>query len=98
MRDANGDTRWRTITRDNITTWYGRTPESRQRSCRSNPHLSWLICQSYDDKGNAVRYEYAAESSDRILKTPRGNRLRLPTSATAPMRRAPQIATSSGVF
>ena len=24
--------------------------------------FSWLICESYDDKGNAIIYEYAAEN------------------------------------
>ena len=26
--------------------------------------FSWLICQSYDDKGNAIVYEYKEEDSD----------------------------------
>ena len=28
--------------------------------------FSWLICESYDDKGNAIRYEYKAENSDNL--------------------------------
>ena len=61
------DTFWRSISRDNITTWYGKTAESRI----SNPAkpveiFSWLICESYDDKGNAIRYEYKPENSDGI--------------------------------
>ena len=28
--------------------------------------FSWLICESYDDKGNAVMYEYVKENLDRV--------------------------------
>ena len=28
--------------------------------------FTWLICESYDDKGNAIVYTYAAENDDRI--------------------------------
>ena len=28
--------------------------------------FSWLICESYDDKGNAIVYEYKAEDSDDV--------------------------------
>ena len=48
--------------------------------------FSWLICESYDDKGNAIVYEYAAENDDE--RRPR----RRPTSATACAR---PTATSS---
>lgn len=62
-----GETFWRSISRDNITTWYGRTTESRIVN-PTNPIqiFSWLICESYDDKGNAIRYEYKGETLDGI--------------------------------
>lgn len=28
--------------------------------------FTWLICQSYDDKGNAIIYEYVAENADNV--------------------------------
>ncbi|HEY0467266.1 MAG TPA: SpvB/TcaC N-terminal domain-containing protein, partial [Polyangiaceae bacterium] len=28
--------------------------------------FSWLVCQSYDDKGNALLYEYAPENDDNV--------------------------------
>src|SRR5690606_32624079 len=34
--------------------------------------FSWLICQSYDDKGNAVIYEYQSEDSRRIFEDQQG--------------------------
>jgi hypothetical protein len=59
-----GDSHWRSITRDNTTTLYGKTPESRI-SDPEDPRrvFSWLICESHDDRGNAVLYRYASENS-----------------------------------
>ncbi|HKU77697.1 MAG TPA: SpvB/TcaC N-terminal domain-containing protein [Pyrinomonadaceae bacterium] len=61
------DTFWRSISRDNITTWYGKTAESRISDPNDSRRIfSWLICESYDDKGNAIRYEYKSENSDGV--------------------------------
>ena len=55
---ATGETHWRSITRDNITTLYGKTAESRIADPADPTRIfSWLICQSYDDKGNAIVYD-----------------------------------------
>jgi RHS repeat-associated protein len=64
---SSGEVHWRSISRDNVTTWYGRTAESRI-SDPANPRrtYSWLICESRDDKGNAIVYEYKAEDSDAV--------------------------------
>ena len=61
------DTFWRSISKDNITTWYGKTVQSRI-SAPDDPSriFSWLICQSYDDKGNVIAYEYKAEDSTAV--------------------------------
>lgn len=58
----SGEPHWRSISRDNVTTVYGRTAESRI----ADPHdplrvFSWLVCESFDDTGNAVVYEYKPE-------------------------------------
>ncbi|MCA9898477.1 MAG: hypothetical protein KC423_01435 [Anaerolineales bacterium] len=59
-----GEMHWRSITRDNVTTLYGKTAESRIADPEDPTRIfSWLICQSYDDKGNAIIYEYVAENS-----------------------------------
>ena len=61
------DTFWRSISKDNITTWYGKTEESRIADPSEPDHIfTWLICESYDDKGNAIAYQYAEENSDGI--------------------------------
>ena len=61
------DAFWRSISKDNITTWYGRTAESRIADPADATRIfSWLICESYDDLGNAVAYRYKAENGDRV--------------------------------
>ncbi len=66
-RQSDGDTYWRSISKDNITTFYGATNESRIADPNDPSHVfSWLICQSQDDKGNAISYSYAAEDSANI--------------------------------
>lgn len=48
----------------NITTWYGRTGESRIFDPGDPRRIfSWLICESYDDKGNVIAYSYKPEDS-----------------------------------
>ncbi len=58
------DTFWRSISKDNVTTWYGKTAESRISDPADPSRIfSWLICESYDDKGNVIRYQYKEEDS-----------------------------------
>ncbi|WP_435858156.1 SpvB/TcaC N-terminal domain-containing protein [Streptomyces umbrinus] len=83
---ATGDIHWRSISADNVKTLYGTDSRSRiERPADHHPSkepssvFSWLICESYDDKGNAVVYEYAAENGDNVdnfLASER-NRLRI---------------------
>ena len=55
---------WHSISRDNVTTFYGKTAESRIADPSDASRIfSWLICESYDDKGNAALYSYKAEDS-----------------------------------
>jgi hypothetical protein len=59
-----GDVHWRSISRDNITTIYGKTVNARIGDPDDKFRIfSWLICESHDDKGNAIIYEYKAEDS-----------------------------------
>jgi RHS repeat-associated protein len=61
------DTFWRSITRENLTTWYGKTPESRIYDPADPIRIfTWLICESYDDKGNVMAYRYKEENSDSL--------------------------------
>jgi RHS repeat-associated protein len=67
-----GDTHWRSISRDNITTLYGTDDESRIFA-KADPAtgaakrvFSWLISESFDDKGNAVAYSYKSEDAANV--------------------------------
>ena len=72
---------WRSTSKDNITTLYGNTAESQIASPDNPTHVfSWLICESYDDKGNAIRYEYKAENSDGVITAQTHERNRTPES------------------
>jgi RHS repeat-associated protein len=64
-----GASHWRSITKDNVTTLFGKDGDSRisepaepepQRPRRVS---AWLISESYDDRGNAIVYEYKREDA-----------------------------------
>jgi len=66
-RLEDGDAHLRSISKDNILTVYGRTSESRIFDPCDHRHVfSWLICESYDDKGNAIIYDYASENDQGV--------------------------------
>src|SRR6266850_1276048 len=66
-REHDDEVHWRSISKDNITTVYGRTPQSRIADPANPTHVfSWLICESYDDRGNAIHYEYKSEDGQGI--------------------------------
>ncbi len=61
---------WRSISRDNITTWYGRDGDSRIFN-PNNPQqvFQWLICQTNDDKGNVSVYRYVSDNGHDVDTT-----------------------------
>jgi hypothetical protein len=60
-RLADGDVHWRSIFRDNILTLYSKDANSRIADPEDPERIfSWLICETRDDKGNAVTDEYKA--------------------------------------
>jgi len=66
-RLTDGDTYWRSISKANVTTFYGKTSESRITDPNDPLKVfSWLICESRDDKGNAIVYSYVAEDSAKV--------------------------------
>jgi RHS repeat-associated protein len=66
-RIADGDTHWRTISPDNVLTIYGEGPESRVADPDDAQRIfEWLVCRSFDDRGNAIEYEYAVEGDDGV--------------------------------
>jgi hypothetical protein len=83
---ATGEVHWRTLTRDNLTTLYGRDNASRIFDPASpDPEhptriYSWLICASYDDKGNAIVYQYAQEDAGNVEPAQANERNRVRTA------------------
>ncbi|QJD87672.1 SpvB/TcaC N-terminal domain-containing protein [Cohnella herbarum] len=75
---ATGMIHWRSISRDNVTSFYGKTEQSRIADPRDPARrvYSWLICESFDDKGNAIVYEYAEENGQNVDETMASERSR----------------------
>ncbi|MDX2424780.1 MAG: SpvB/TcaC N-terminal domain-containing protein [Cycloclasticus sp.] len=62
-RKSDGDIHWRTISKDNILTLYGKDADSRVFDPENPRHIfEWLICETRDTKGNAVLYQYKKEN------------------------------------
>jgi RHS repeat-associated protein len=66
-RQSDGDTYWRTLSRDNVTSFYGLDAASRIAD-PDDPRrvFSWLISQSQNDKGNAIVYSYVSEDGANV--------------------------------
>jgi RHS repeat-associated protein len=87
-RTTNGDAHWRSITRDNVTTVYGADGNSRiedpEKAGGPGARVfGWLICESYDDRGNRVVYTYKPEDDTGVDTTQahEGNRTSASRSA-----------------
>ncbi|MFE9018148.1 SpvB/TcaC N-terminal domain-containing protein [Streptomyces sp. NPDC007808] len=80
-----GEVHWRSISRDNVTTLYGRDASSRIADPADPLRrvFSWLICASYDGKGNAIDYRYVAENDTSVDLAAAHERNRPPESRTA---------------
>ena len=58
---------WRTVSRDNITSWFGRTADSRVADPEQPMHVfRWLVCETCDDKGNVALYNYVRENASGV--------------------------------
>jgi len=66
-RRSDGDVHWRSISQDNILTRYGADDESRIVDPDDARRVfSWLICESRDDRGNAVVYGYKRDDDSGV--------------------------------
>lgn len=63
----DGDVHWRTISKENVTTIYGRMINGKDVNTRisdpSTPRnvFSWLVCEMRDGRGNLIRFQYKQE-------------------------------------
>lgn len=79
-----GETHWRTISSGNVTTVYGATAASRIADPADPARVfSWLICLTFDDTGNAARYDYVPEDSAAVDAALPSERNRTPLSRSA---------------
>ncbi|KAK3395003.1 hypothetical protein B0H63DRAFT_518069 [Podospora didyma] len=71
--DSILDDFWRIISTDNITRVYGRNDSSHELE---NQHriFAWLLCEAYDDRGNAMSYQYKSEDEQGIAELPNDRR------------------------
>src|SRR5262249_39937723 len=83
----SGEVHWRSISKDNILTVYGFDADSRLTDPEHPDRVfSWLICRSYDDKGNAIVYDYAAENDEGVDLTKPSERNRMRSANRYPKR------------
>jgi hypothetical protein len=69
-RQSDGDVHWRATSRDNVTSIYGDSEGGRIADPAGGARVfSWLLERSYDDKGNLIVYEYAAEDQANVPAT-----------------------------
>lgn len=61
------DVHWRSISKDNILTIYGKDENSRIADPTDLERIfTWLICETRDDKGNAILYTYKKEDGEKV--------------------------------
>jgi RHS repeat-associated protein len=78
---TSGVSHWRSISKDNITTLYGTRDDARVTDPADPTRIfRWLICESYDDKGNAILYCYKREDYANVDTTAPQERNRLISS------------------
>ncbi len=66
-RVSDGDIHWKSISKDNVTSIYGKSAESRIFDPDDDSRVfCWLLEESYDDKGNVILYQYKQENDDNI--------------------------------
>jgi RHS repeat-associated protein len=75
---ASGDTYWQSVSKDNVTSIYGLSAGGRIADPDDPTRIfRWLLEQSFDDKGNAISYQYKQEDTENVpASPPETNRLR----------------------
>ncbi|MEQ1503073.1 MAG: SpvB/TcaC N-terminal domain-containing protein [Myxococcota bacterium] len=83
-RQSDGRVHWRTISRDHIRRTYGLADEARVVD-PDDPRrvFEWLLEEEADERGNLIRYTYAAEDSANVPAHPAEARRGTPGSGVA---------------
>ena len=62
-----GESHWRVVSQENITSIFGKTGETRIVDPANSSHVfQWLLTETFDAHGNHVVYEYKAEDGEGI--------------------------------
>ncbi|MDJ0591514.1 MAG: SpvB/TcaC N-terminal domain-containing protein [Pleurocapsa sp. MO_226.B13] len=60
----------RSVTKDNVTSVYGKDSSNRVVDpAKPTRIFEWLLCESYDDKGNIIIYHYKQEDAANVDAT-----------------------------
>ena len=66
----DGDSHWRIVSRDNVTSIFGKTENSRIFDPENPSHIfEWLLSETFNAKGDRVVYEYKSENTDNVPNT-----------------------------
>ncbi|MCT4648626.1 MAG: hypothetical protein N4A74_26800 [Carboxylicivirga sp.] len=64
---TNGEVHWRTISKENLTSIYGKDASARiAHPDDAQKVFGWYLQESYDARGNLMRYTYLQENSDNV--------------------------------
>jgi RHS repeat-associated protein len=78
------DSLWRSVSKDNVTSWYGLDAAARVADpADARRVFEWLLSQVHDDRGNVVVYDYKAEDSVGVDPAPPHERNRTPQGRAA---------------
>jgi Salmonella virulence plasmid 65kDa B protein/Insecticide toxin TcdB middle/C-terminal region/Insecticide toxin TcdB middle/N-terminal region len=76
--EQTGISHWRSISRDDVSTLYGKNEDARIADPTDPTRVfTWLISETRDDKGNAILYQYQAEDDANVDRTEPCERNRL---------------------
>ncbi|MGK7948390.1 MAG: SpvB/TcaC N-terminal domain-containing protein, partial [Xenococcaceae cyanobacterium] len=66
----NGDSFWKMLSRDNATSIFGKTENSRIFDPETPSQIfEWLLSETFNAKGDRVVYEYKSEYTDNVPNT-----------------------------
>ncbi|MGK7894437.1 MAG: SpvB/TcaC N-terminal domain-containing protein, partial [Xenococcus sp. (in: cyanobacteria)] len=66
----NGDSFWKMLSRDNATSIFGKTENSRIFDPETPSQIfEWLLSETFNAKGDRVVYEYKSENTDNVPNT-----------------------------
>ena len=87
-----GDVHWRSVSKENIVSTYGRTTATRIYDPADPARtFRWLIDETRDDRGNIITYEYKQENRDHVDASLPYERYRLEHATELPNRYVKRI-------